>query len=872
MAGRMYLGNQMVTPAIASIVESVNGQTGDVVLDASDVGALPDTTRYAKTLGLSMNTTTYVLSWQLYDQNGDAIGDVQTVDLPLESVVVNGTYDNANKKIILTLQNGSTIDVPVGDLVSGLQSEITITNKLSSDLVDDTNHTHKFVTAEEKTTWNNKQNAINDLATIRSGAVLGATSVQPSAIANMQTTDNMVQEVRASASAETTKYPSEKAVASKVDGLTTQIAREQSTRIAMDNSLSDRIDDLDEYVSDSLDSFVRTTDTIPITDYSLLDVPVQYKGSTTQDYTNGYFYRSTNPIYSSTVNITTGSFTVTVDNAKFMSGLLKTGSHRFYRKDSYYWYNSTLGEVHNLSYYGITITGTVNTGDKFYVNISMDTDVTRIDVQPAGGGAVDSVNGQTGAVVLDASDVDALPDSTVIPTDTADLTNGAGFITSSALSDYATEQWVGQQGFITLSSLSGTSPISYNSNTGAISVASGYQITTTAQVTQIGTNTTNITTINSKIPNDASSSNQLADKNFVNSSISSNTANFIGTFNSVADLEAYSGTLTNNDYAFVISQDTSGNTVYNRYKWNGTEWLFEYALNNSSFTADQWASINSTATASKISQIATNTSDISALQSGKQDNITGAATTITSSNLTVNRALVSNSSGKVGVSSVTATELGYLSGVTSAIQTQLNGKQATISDLATIRSGASAGATALQSGDNISELNNDSGYITGITSSMVTTALGYTPYSSSNPDGYLQNTATGTGSLTILGTANTNGYGVNIGTGSSAGQFGTAVGYGSLTSNNGVAIGQYAKANANLAIQIGRGTNTEANSCYIGLSATLNYKLLGSDGKIPDGRLPIASSVSSSSTNAEVVGAKLFYDTCGDIETLINAL
>lgn len=34
----------------------------------------------------------------------------------------------------------------------------------------------------------------------------------------------------------------------------------------------------------------------------------------------------------------------------------------------------------------------------------------------------------------------------------------------------------------------------------------------------------------------------------------------------------------------------------------------------------------------------------------------------------------------------------------------------------------------------------------------------------------------------------------------------------------------------------------------------------------------IATSVSSSSTNAETVGAKLFYDTCGDIETLINAL
>ena len=55
---------------------------------------------------------------------------------------------------------------------------------------------------------------------------------------------------------------------------------------------------------------------------------------------------------------------------------------------------------------------------------------------------------------------------------------------------------------------------------------------------------------------------------------------------------------------------------------------------------------------------------------GKQATITGAATTIAGSNLTINRALVSNASGKVAVSAVTSTELGYLDGVTSNIQTQ----------------------------------------------------------------------------------------------------------------------------------------------------------------------------------------------------------
>lgn len=188
---------------------------------------------------------------------------------------------------------------------------------------------------------------------------------------------------------------------------------------------------------------------------------------------------------------------------------------------------------------------------------------------------------------------------------------------------------------------------------------------TSAKIGQIATNTSNISTnagdisaINAKIPSQASDENQLADKNFVNSSISTNTANFIGTFNSVEDLEAYSGTLTNNDYAFVVGTDSDGNTVYNRYKYTTAttpaSWEFEYALNNSSFTAAQWAAINSGATTTNIS----------------------------------------------------------------------------------------LAESALQPNDNISELTNDAGYITGITSSDVTTALGYTPYNSSNPNGYTSNVGT----------------------------------------------------------------------------------------------------------------------------------
>ena len=72
------------------------------------------------------------------------------------------------------------------------------------------------------------------------------------------------------------------------------------------------------------------------------------------------------------------------------------------------------------------------------------------------------------------------------------------------------------------------------------------------------------------------------------------------------------------------------------------------------------------------------TDDITGLQSeldGKANSShTHAATQITG--LTASRALATNSSGQVVVSAVTNTELSYLDGVTSAVQTQLNNKAA----------------------------------------------------------------------------------------------------------------------------------------------------------------------------------------------------
>ena len=117
---------------------------------------------------------------------------------------------------------------------------------------------------------------------------------------------------------------------------------------------------------------------------------------------------------------------------------------------------------------------------------------------------------------------------------------------------------------------------------------------------------------------------------------------------------------------------------------------------------------------------------ITNLINGKQATITGAATTITSSDLTVSRALISNSSGKVAVSSVTDTELGYVSGVTSSIQTQIDSKQATITGAATTIDDTDLTASkALISNSSgkvavSSVTDTELGYLSGVTSAIQT--------------------------------------------------------------------------------------------------------------------------------------------------------
>ena len=205
-----------------------------------------------------------------------------------------------------------------------------------------------------------------------------------------------------------------------------------------------------------------------------------------------------------------------------------------------------------------------------------------------------------------------------VPTKTSDLNNDSGFITNAPVAAEAARAQAAEALLATISSLQAE-----------ISRATGVE----------GTLQNLIDGIAAKIPSAATEQNQLADKAFVNSSIATATATFRGTYDSLAELQAVSA--DENDYGYVRTTDAAGNTIFKRYKYASGSWVFEYDLNNSSFTASQWAAINSAITAELVEKL---------------------------------RALPTN----------------------AALTELLNGKQGVIPDLDTIRSNAAAGGTAYQ--------------------------------------------------------------------------------------------------------------------------------------------------------------------------------
>ena len=389
---------------------------------------------------------------------------------------------------------------------------------------------------------------------------------------------------------------------------------------------------------------------------------------------------------------------------------------------------------------------------------------------------VDSVNGKTGVVVLSAADVGALPNTTVIPDKTSQLDNDSGYITNSALTGYAkkteiptkTSELTNDSGYITNTALEPyAKTVDIPTKTSQLNNDSGYITANDAPVKSVDGATGDVVTNAVKTTTQTLTD---AQKQQARTNIGAGTSSFDGDYNSLTNkptiptktsqltndsgfitdaaltgyakttdiptktsqLENDSNYITANEApvqsvntktgAVVLTQDDVGDgTTYVRTHNDFTDALKTQINTNKDNIAMLDGDVDGLQT--DVGTLKTNVSSLQTALTSKQDVIVGAASTITENNLVTDRALVSNSSGKVAVSNVTSTELGYLDGVTSNVQTQLN-KKLEKAPVTSVNS--KTGAVQLNASDvgalpdttvipsKTSQLDNDSGFITDI--------------------------------------------------------------------------------------------------------------------------------------------------------------
>ena len=74
------------------------------------------------TINVTLDKSTYMMTVSLLNKAGEVLNE-KTVDFPMETAFVNASYDKTSKTMKFTLESGSTVNVPLGDLVEGLVSQ-----------------------------------------------------------------------------------------------------------------------------------------------------------------------------------------------------------------------------------------------------------------------------------------------------------------------------------------------------------------------------------------------------------------------------------------------------------------------------------------------------------------------------------------------------------------------------------------------------------------------------------------------------------------------------------------------------------------------------------------------------------------------------
>lgn len=606
--------------SVDSKIDALDKKVSDNFIDNNElVTALePYSLKVAtgRSLKLESDTSTHTYTIKLLNDVGTVLGDPVVIDLPVESLVMNVAYDSATQSIIITLENGTQTSVPIGSLISGLVNESTFNAHTGNTAV----HTN----AAEKSSWNAKYDKpaggipLNDLSSgvkaslAKADESISALYLGSHNYINAQDFPNYVvagenvfidqEDGKNIISAKDTTYMAGRGIriSSGSDGgedshstvlyISTNTANptwvdidsetgkepmDNEALAALFNSKQDKISDGTTISADSVvdtNSTHKFVTTAEKNTWNAKQNAISASNKISADHVDDT--STTHKFVSASEKTTWNGKQDKITSTNLLSYSLVEGLSTVAHSGSY----TDLSDKPTLSIVAATGAYSDLTGKPSINNGTLTIGVSLGAPEAISTGNTFTAN-QSGNTTLNIK----------VPNNTNQLTNGANFQSATQVS----------------SAIS-----THNSSSTAHSDIRDL-IT--------GTNGINakISAIEGKIPNAATSSNQLADKQFVNDSISTSTATFKGTVNASADTDAAAQTalrtitgMDANDYAFVSCLDSAGNTKYKRYKYADNAWTYEYTLNNSSFTSTQWGAINSGITSTLVGQITTNKNNI----------------------------------------------------------------------------------------------------------------------------------------------------------------------------------------------------------------------------------------------------------------------
>lgn len=543
-------------------------------------------------------------------------------------------------KLYATITQHTNLSNTVGQL------NTTVAAKLSSEDAAKTYAT--------KSELGGKQDSITDLATIRSGAALGATAVQPAGLNNINTSISNINTTIATLATKTE-------LDSKLDSASAAITYVPVTRkinnVALDKDITITATDPNAATKDELSSLSSTVDAVKSNYLTKADASTTYAKTTDVPTNNNQLENGAGYI---TTNAANNAYaekaleTTVANQGTAIAALQAVGAEANVQSD----WNAKDGDAFIKNKPDLSVYLKSSDASNTYAT---QTTVSGLDTKV--GGVETALNdyktsvGKTYLTIADASTTYAKSGDSYTKQE-----SDTKYLTSDALTPYATDDELSALN-TTVTNLSGT---------------------VSANTTDIGKVSDRVEAIEEYFDGVEDTDDALNKWHEI--------TNFL---NGVAETDDLTSMLANK--ADKSALDALNTTVTTISGWgNHADAGYQSAINDLSTirtnasngaTAHGWGNHASAgyATATNLSALSTTVENLTTTNVAEGTNkyftdararsaITGGASTIAGNNLTGSRALISDANGKVAASDITSAELGYLDGVTDNIQTQLNGK------------------------------------------------------------------------------------------------------------------------------------------------------------------------------------------------------